>query len=149
MALSVKNSLFGSRSCSDRHLFVCILSESGFTRFFDSQDSCPSTRSTLPRTTSSRKSFNPLNPDSDIHLGLNQDLPDSSILRITAHPHAVHYPEPHHPANPSALQDLPPNRGHPFLQRRYIVALKPTRHGRGMLSKTGRLKYTFVLHCNA
>ena len=41
---------------------------------------------TLP-TTSSRKSFNPLNPDSDIHLCLNQDLQDSRIVRITAsHP---------------------------------------------------------------
>ena len=49
---------------------------------------------TLP-TTSSCKSFNPLNPDSDIHLCLNQDLQDSRILRI--------------PASHPTLQSLNPN----------------------------------------
>ena len=98
---SCQNSLFGSRSCSDRHLFVCILSESGFTRFFDSQDYCFTNRPHHPTLQS-------LNPDSDRDGCLNQDLPDSSILRITAHPHAVHYSEPHHPANPINLDSVYP-----------------------------------------
>ena len=67
MALSVRNSLFGSRSCSDRHLFVCILSESGFTRFFDSQDYCFTSRPHHPANPINLDSVYPTNPAEPHH----------------------------------------------------------------------------------